>query len=165
MAQGRSRRGDLAARIGARNRHRRGFVSVKLPRYVIPKPLASGKTAFYYNVPTKYRKLGCNIQNEPLGTDYAKACGEGGRAETLNGLFDEWNDARRGLPIPSEEAPRIGTIDVPRVQGEPRLPGEGQASIAPELRMEYARDLQHVDTSWRSCRRPADQVCDAARCR
>lgn len=111
MAKGRSGRGDLAPRNGLRNRHRRGFVSVKLPRHVIPKPLASGKTAFYYNVPTKYRKMGCPIPNEPLGADYAKACGEGGRAETLNGLFDEWNDARKGLPISSEAAPRIGTID------------------------------------------------------
>jgi hypothetical protein len=111
MAQGRFGRGDIAAGNATRNRHCRGFVSVKLPRHVIPKPLASGKIAFYYNVPTKYRKMGCNVSNEPLGTDYAKACGEGGRAETLNGLFDEWNDARKGLPIPSEQTPRIGTID------------------------------------------------------
>jgi hypothetical protein len=40
-----------------------------------------------------------------------KACGEGGRAETLNGLFDEWNDARTGLPVFNEAAPHIGTID------------------------------------------------------
>jgi hypothetical protein len=86
-------------------------VSVRLPRHVIPKILASGATAFYYTVPTKYRKMGCPIPNEALGTDYAKACGEGGRAETLNGLFDEWNDARKGVPISSEAAPRIGTID------------------------------------------------------
>jgi hypothetical protein len=111
MAQGRSGRGDSAAGADTRNRHRRGFVSVKLPRHVIPKPLASGKTAFYYNVPTKYRKMGCNVPSEALGTDYAKACGEGGKADILNGLFDEWNDARKGFPIPSEGAPRIGTID------------------------------------------------------
>ncbi|MGY3591479.1 hypothetical protein ACVIGB_008941 [Bradyrhizobium sp. USDA 4341] len=84
---------------------------MKLPRHVIPKVLASGATAFYYNVPTKYRKLGCPVPNEPLGTEYGRACGEGGRAATLNGLFDEWMDARRGLPIASEAAPRIGTID------------------------------------------------------
>ncbi len=72
---------------------------------------ATGRTAFYYNVPTRYRKMGCVVPNEPLGTDYAKACGEGGRAETLNGLFDEWMDARKGLPVSSEAAPRIGTID------------------------------------------------------
>ncbi|MCK1578581.1 hypothetical protein IVB03_03025 [Bradyrhizobium sp. 168] len=84
---------------------------MKLPRHVIPKVLASGETAFYYNVPSKYRKMGCPVPNEALGTDYAKACGEGGRAETLNGLFDEWMTARKGLPISSEIAPRIGTID------------------------------------------------------
>ncbi len=84
---------------------------MKLPRHVIPKVLATGRTAFYYNVPTRYRKMGCVVPNEPLGTDYAKACGDGGRAETLNGLFDEWMDARKGLPVSSEAAPRIGTID------------------------------------------------------
>lgn len=84
---------------------------MKLPRHVIPKILSSGQTAFYYNVPSKYRNMGCPVPNEPLGTDYAKACGEGGRAETLNGLFDEWMTALKGLPISSEVAPRIGTID------------------------------------------------------
>jgi hypothetical protein len=84
---------------------------IDLPRHVIYKKLASGKTAFYYTVPTKYRRLGCPVPNEALGSDYAKACGEGGRAETLNGLFDEWNDTRTGLPVLSEAAPRIGTID------------------------------------------------------
>ncbi|MCK1562459.1 hypothetical protein IVB08_00340 [Bradyrhizobium sp. 173] len=84
---------------------------MKLPRHVIPKVLTSGQTAFYYNVPSKYRNMGCPVPNEPLGADYAKACGEGSRAETLNGLFDEWMTARKGLPISSEAAPRIGTID------------------------------------------------------
>jgi hypothetical protein len=111
MVEGRSRRSYFASGTGVGSRHRRGFVTVKLPRHVLPKILASGRTAFYYTVPTKYRKMGCPVPNEPLGTDYAKACGEGGRAETLNGLFDEWNDARKGLPISSEEAPRIGSID------------------------------------------------------
>jgi hypothetical protein len=111
MAKGRSGRGDIAAGVGGRNRHSSGFVSVKLPRHVIPKVLASGKMAFYYNVPTRYRKLGCIVANEPLGTDWAKACGEGGRAETLNGLFDEWDNARKGMPISGEAAPRIGTVD------------------------------------------------------
>src|SRR3979490_389558 len=108
MASRRARQGNTASRVGSSNRHRRGFVSVKLPRHVIPKVLASGATAFYYTVPTKYRKMGCAVPNAALGTDYAKACGQSGRAETLNGLFDEWNDARKGLPISSEQAPRLG---------------------------------------------------------
>jgi hypothetical protein len=91
-------------------------VTVKhtLPRYVIPKKLRSGVVAYYFNVPTVYRKAGCQVPNEPLGTDYVVACGadgKGGRAATLNGLFDEWNDVRHGLPIESEKAPAIGSVD------------------------------------------------------
>lgn len=85
-----------------------------LPRYVIPKKLAGGATAFYYNVPKVYLRLGCPKLNEPLGKDYVAACGadgKGGRAATLNGLFDEWDLSRRGMPISSEAAPAIGSID------------------------------------------------------
>ena len=85
-----------------------------LPRYVIAKKLAGGATAFYYNVPKIYLRLGCPKLNEPLGTDYTAACGvdgKGGRAATLNGLFDEWDLTRRGMPVSSEAAPRIGSID------------------------------------------------------
>jgi hypothetical protein len=83
-----------------------------LPRYVIGKQLAGGKVAFYYNVPTLYRAMGCSIANEPLGTDYSAACGpdgKGGRAAALNALFDEWFKAKNGEPLPS--VPRHGTVD------------------------------------------------------
>ena len=33
----------------------------------------SGATAFYFNVPTIYRKLGCTISNEPLGATRSPA--------------------------------------------------------------------------------------------
>jgi hypothetical protein len=111
VVERRSGRGNTSAGVGSSHRYRRGFVTLQLPRHVILKRLASGAIAFYYNVPTRYRKMGCHVPNEPLGFDYGKACGEGGRAETLNGLFDEWMDARKGLPISSDTAPRIGTID------------------------------------------------------
>jgi integrase len=78
------------------------------PRHVIQKRLASGKTGFFYNVPTKYRKLGCPLRNEPLGTDYAEMRK---RAETLNGLFDEWDRQRKGLPISTPSMPKYGTVD------------------------------------------------------
>ena len=95
-------------------RSRRGFVTMTLPlpRYVIAKPLASGATGFYLTVPTRYRKLGCTIPNEPLGSDYAIACGvdgKGGRAAALNGLFDEWWKIKNGEPV--ESTVRYGTID------------------------------------------------------
>jgi hypothetical protein len=67
-------------------------MTLLLPRYVIAKPLASGRMAFYYNLPKKYRDLGCTVPNTPLGTDYTIACGEdgiGGRAASLNAAFDE----------------------------------------------------------------------------
>lgn len=83
-------------------------MTVKLPRHVIYKMLADGQVAYYYNVPSRYRVMKCPVSNEPLGTDYAVASN---RAETLNGLFNEWHDARKGLPIVGVEAPRIGTVD------------------------------------------------------
>ena len=81
---------------------------VELPRYVIAKRLSTGATNFYFNVPLLYRKRGCPVRNEPLGADYGAMVG---RARTLNGLVDEWLDARRGLPVIGEAAPRIGSVD------------------------------------------------------
>ena len=89
-------------------------MSLALPRYVIAKPLKTGRVAFYFNVPTLYRRVGCPVPNEPLGTDYTTACGDdgnGGRAYALNALFDEWDTARRtGQPVPSP-AMRFGSVD------------------------------------------------------
>ncbi|WP_441258965.1 hypothetical protein AB7008_15060 [Bradyrhizobium sp. 521_C7_N1_3] len=81
---------------------------IELPRHVIPKKLASGATAYYYNLPTKYRKLKCPVGNEPLGTDFAKMKT---RADVLNGQFDEWDQQRKGLPVSAPNAPKYGTVD------------------------------------------------------
>jgi hypothetical protein len=84
------------------------------PRFVEVRRLLDGSVAFYFRVPTYYRKLGCEIANEPLGISYEAACGEdgkGGRAATLNALFDEWNDRRKGEPIEQAKIARYGTID------------------------------------------------------
>jgi hypothetical protein len=83
-------------------------VTVQLPRHIIPKQLAGGKTAYYYNVPTKYRKLKCSVENEPLGTDFAVMTK---RAGVLNGQFDEWDTQRKGLPISAPNMPKYGTVD------------------------------------------------------
>ena len=75
-------------------------MTLPLPRFVVAKILADGRAAFYFYVPGWYRKLGCTVANQPLGRDYAVACGEdgnGGRAAALNAQFDEWQDMRRGL--------------------------------------------------------------------
>jgi hypothetical protein len=87
-------------------------VTLRLPRYVITKSLANGTTGFYFNIPTRYRKAGCTIPNEPLGNDYAAACGvdgTAGRAAALNGLFDEWWKIKKGEP--AESIARFGTVD------------------------------------------------------
>jgi hypothetical protein len=87
-------------------------VTRPLPRFVRAKPLAGGGTAFYWELTGHYRKLGCKIPAEPLGSDYVTACGEhgkGGRAAALNALFDEWRARRDGEPI--EGQVRFGTVD------------------------------------------------------
>ena len=87
-------------------------MTLALPRYVIAKPLASGATGFYFTIPTRYRRMGCTIPNEPLGSDYTIACGpdgKGGRAAALNALFDEWWKLKNGEPV--ENVVRYGTVD------------------------------------------------------
>ena len=81
---------------------------MELPRHVRPKRLASGATAFYYDIPQRYRAMKCPVPNEPLGTDFSAACE---KAKTLNGLFDEWDQQRKGLPVSTPMAPKIGTVD------------------------------------------------------
>lgn len=81
---------------------------IALPRHVIRKRLKSGTTAFYYNVPSRYRGMKCPVGNEALGHDFAEMTK---RAATLNGLFDEWDQQRKGLPISIPAMPRYGTVD------------------------------------------------------
>lgn len=84
------------------------------PRFVVPRVLKNGETAFYFVISKYYRKLSCTIPNEPLGTDYEDACGKdgkGGRAAILNALFDEWEAKKNGEPIDNSKLARYGTID------------------------------------------------------
>jgi hypothetical protein len=53
--------------------------ALPLPRHVLRKPLKGGKHGYFFNIPTKARKAGCPLRNEPLGTDYEAAVQ---RAET-----------------------------------------------------------------------------------
>jgi hypothetical protein len=78
------------------------MIEYPLPRFVLAKRLANGKTAFYWSVNKRIRMEGCPIASEPLGTDYVTACGvegHGGRAAALNARFDEWRQAGDGEPI------------------------------------------------------------------
>ena len=114
MAEGRSGQGDTPERSGRRAGRRRGSVTVtlSLPRFVVARPLATGRTGFYFVIAGYYRNLGCTIPNEPLGDDYETACGpdgSGGRAAALNALFDEWRAHREGEPVKS--IAKFGTVD------------------------------------------------------
>ena len=85
-----------------------------LPRFVIGKKLRSGEVAFYFNVPSRYRKQGCTMDNEALGTDYALACGDdgkGGKAASLNEQLDEWNTQRLTGLAPQGRLVRYGSVD------------------------------------------------------
>ena len=116
--------------------------SKPLPRFVIPKRLASGATAFYFNVPTLYRKLGCTISNEPLGTDYIVACGDngdGGRAAALNSLFDEWNAKRKGGQISAGRVTAYGTVDW--LFREYKQSKAYLEKVAPRSRPDYERTI------------------------
>jgi hypothetical protein len=118
-------------------------MTLKLPRYVIPKRLADGTTGFYFNIPTRYRKQGCTIPNEPLGNDYATACGPdgiGGRAAALNGLLDEWLKIKKGEAV--ESIARYGTVDwlFREYKGSKRF----RERVSQRTRPDYERLMQLV---------------------
>jgi hypothetical protein len=118
-------------------------MTLRLPRYVIAKPLANGTTGFYFNIPTRYRKAGCTIPNEPLGNDYAVACGvdgNGGRAAALNGLFDEWLTIKSGKLL--ESIARFGTVDW--LFREYKASKRYREHVSQRTRQDYERLMQLV---------------------
>jgi integrase len=117
-----------------------------LPRHVQAKPLKRGGVAFFYVVPTVYRKAGCTVPNQALGADYVVACGadgKGGRAVALNALFDEWRDTTRGLPITGPRAPIYGTVSW-LFQEWRRSKGYSE-KVSPRSRPDYERTMQLVE--------------------
>ena len=93
-------------------------------------------------MPASYRKLGCTIPNEPLGQDYRTACGDngdGGRAATLNGLFDEWNIARKGGEITTGRINVHGTVDW--LFREYKASKAYLEKVAPRSRPDYERTM------------------------
>jgi hypothetical protein len=77
------------------------------PRYMVPRRLRSGATAYYWVFPTWAKKDGCALNIEALGTDYAdakKRCDE-----VLNPQFDAWRK-REDISFPSNRA-GVGSFD------------------------------------------------------
>jgi hypothetical protein len=121
-------------------------MALPLPRNVIAKRLASGKLGFYFNVQGIYRKLGCPVPNEALGSDYQIACGSdgsGGRAAALNARLDEWHAIRRGLPVTGNRALIYGTIRW--LFQEYRRSAAYLEKVAIRSRPDYERTMQLVE--------------------
>ena len=125
------------------------------PRFVEVRRLADGSVAFYFCIPKYYRKLGCEIVNEPLGTSYEAACGEHGKGEraiALNALFDEWNDQRKGEPIEQAKIARYGTIEW--LFRQYKTEKAYTEKVSPRSRPDYERIMQMIcDTVGKSGRR------------
>src|SRR5262249_24287973 len=75
-------------------------------------------------------------------TDYITACGhegDGGRAATLNALFDDWNTLRKGGQIAAGRAAVYGTVDwLFREYKQSRAYLE---KVAPRSRPDYERTM------------------------
>ncbi|MEY9529905.1 hypothetical protein ABIF70_011046 [Bradyrhizobium japonicum] len=127
-----------------------------LPRHVRPKRLkTSGKLAYYYDVPSKYRKMDCAVENEPLGTDFARMLE---RAKTLNDQFDEWDRARKGLPAAGGKImPKFGTVDW--LFREYKISDAYLRKVAPRSRPDYEWAMDQVcDTLTKKGERTGDQL-------
>ncbi|EKV26582.1 hypothetical protein C882_2294 [Caenispirillum salinarum AK4] len=79
------------------------MATLKLPANLRKKTLASGRTAYYWEVPTKDSRAGCPLPNEALGPDPLAAIP---RATALNDLLAAW---RGGQVQPA--GPAVGTVE------------------------------------------------------
>jgi hypothetical protein len=136
-------------------------MTLPLPRYVIAKLLVNGATAFYFNVPTRYRQQGCSIPNEPLGTDYTLARGaegKGGKAAILNALFDEWLKAKSGEPV--ESVARYGTVDwlFREYKSSKRYRERVSQRTGQDYELLMSNGHRLADQAWRSRRAPHDKI-------
>ena len=115
MAPRRSGQRDIAGRTVAGSRRRRGLVTMTLalPRYVIAKPLANGRMAFYFNVPEISRprlpvadaRVGMLTMRWPAAMTATVVARLHLMRYSTNG-----RTLRRGLPVTGERAPIYGTI-------------------------------------------------------
>lgn len=88
------------------------MIEITLPRYVLPKTLKSGATAFYWNCPTRFRKSGCPWGAAALGENLSQSELDAA-AKLWNDRLDEWQ-VERHLPKPKDrplnEHFRYGTV-------------------------------------------------------
>lgn len=77
------------------------------PKYMVSKALGSGQTAYYWSVPSRYRKKGCPVCAEALGSDYGRAVE---RANLLNQQFEAWRLGRGGPSGIKLSMVEVGTL-------------------------------------------------------
>ena len=108
------------------------MVDIKLPRHLRAKVLSDGRHAYFYEVPTKYRRqANCPVISEPLGDDLPQAiC----RAEELNGALDAW---RKGVAT----GPMVGSVDwlICQYQNSAKF-----KNLAPKTQRSYDQSLKLV---------------------
>src|SRR6476660_5781823 len=110
MAKGRLGRGNrpLERRERTNSRHRRRAMKpMSWPRYMIEKPLPTGRIGYYWNPPNRVFALGFALHREALGTDYGAAVA---RAHELNRHLDDWRHARGGEKS-FDLQPGFGTLE------------------------------------------------------
>jgi hypothetical protein len=113
------------------------------PRYMVPRRLKSGATAYYWVIPTWAKKNGCILNIEALGTDYANAkkrCDD-----LLNPQFDAWRK-REDVALPSHHA-APGSFDwmVAVYRSSPlyrKLPAKTRTSYDAALRLASQHSLK-----------------------
>src|SRR6266700_7046146 len=82
--------------------------ALPLPRYTERKPLKGGGGGYFFHVRAKHRRAGCQVHDEPLGTDYDAAVK---RVETiLLPAIDAWRSGdNKSMSVPAVAA--VGTLD------------------------------------------------------
>ena len=78
------------------------LATVRLPRHTRVKILADGQPAYFYEVPTKYRRVSCcPVHSEALGFELSQAIS---RANELNAALDAWRKGEPSGPQPGSVA-------------------------------------------------------------
>jgi hypothetical protein len=109
------------------------------PKYMIPKRLRSGATAYYWNPPARDLANGFPLPREPLGRDYGAAVQ---RANLLNGHLCAWRSGKGGVP---NEHTRRGYGTVAWLFEQYRRSPAFEKRVSKRSRYEYERALNRIE--------------------
>ena len=109
------------------------------PKYMIAKRLKSGRTAYYWNPPTRDIVPGLRFHREALGTEYGLAVD---RAIVLNEQLDCWRGARTA---PAVEQTRRGYGTIGWLFDHYLRSRAFEQRVSPRSRYEYRRALARIE--------------------